>query len=497
MTQEGYGLLGPVQGDWLKAHCKGCDKTCAKRGMFTHLEKHHPEVFQSSWCWWIKYDYNMIKQRKAVGEASPFNHAYGKLDAELNAGQQLMILGPAEEPPAQAPMVAGIPLAILDEEVLRRCPATPEDNHDGESLEGWPAAPGWGAAPGAHLDDESEEDLGGAAPGAAQSNQLATMIHGSEGRILTRIDEVVEGFNIILQQGLGEVQAKYVVALPEWLLEWNVLRHGKLFPTNSLASNYNLDTFKLTIIEFRGLTSKTAGYILKDISRFLGCYLYPDEAGFDLANLVISIFKLGLLKPLLCSPLWNAKQNYLKSLKTSMKHFIDYLEHEQRAVRAFGGLTTALQSLSKALEYEMSAQQKHLETKRRNKRAIKDSKLIDSWVGAQIYLDMVLLAFQVLKYIHLHAWEDGVWDKWTHYLANQMLIVIIFLNTYPGRCGGWELITKDEMEAQLAGELVIQKGVLVFTKHKTVKVYGPLEEMGVNASLGGTALVQIPPTGRE
>ena len=248
MTNEEYGLLGPVQGDWLKFYCKGCEKTYAKRGIFTHLEKHHPEASQSSWDWWIKWDYNMIKQNKAVGEASPFNHAYNKLDAELNAGQQLMIPSPAEEPPAQAqaPMVAGVPLAILDEDILRRTPATPEDNHDGESLEGWEPAPG------AHIDDESDEDLGGAAPGAAQDNQLATMIHGSEERILTRIDEVVGGFNMILQQGLGEVQAKYQVALPDWLLEWNVSRHGKLFPTNKLASNYNLDTFKLTILEFMG-----------------------------------------------------------------------------------------------------------------------------------------------------------------------------------------------------------------------------------------------------
>ena len=44
-----------------------------------------------------------------------------------------------------------------------------------------------------------------------------------------------------------------------------------------------------------------------------------------------------------------------------------------------------------------------------------------------------------------------VWNKWTHSLANQFLIIFVFLNTYPVRCGGWELIEKDDMVAQLAG----------------------------------------------
>ena len=455
MTQEEFSLLGPVHANWLKVYCKSCDKAIAKRGIFTHIEQHHLELLQCSWYWWIKNDYNMVKQGKTVDAASAFNLAYGIFEADLNQSQQLMLPGPAEMPPAQGP------LPEEDSEA-------PSDN-----IEELPPAQGPlpEEAPGANLD---EEDL--ARQPAAQNNQLACLIHESEGRVLTRIDQVVEGFNIILQQGLGEVQAKYQVALPDWFLEWNVQVNGRLFPPRLLASNYNLEDFKLTIMEFRGLSSKTAGYILKDINRFLGCYLFPDEAGFDLANLMISIFKLGLLKPLLCSELWNAKHNYLKSLRTSMKHFLDYLEHEQRAVRAFGGLTTALQSLIKALEYEMSAQQKHLETNRRNKKATKDAQLIDSWVGAQVYNEMVLLAFQALKYITTHAWEDGFWDKWIHLLANQMLVVIIFLNTYPGRCGGWELITKEEMETQLAGELVAQKGILEFVKHKTVKIYGPLKK---------------------
>ena len=71
----------------------------------------------------------------------------------------------------------------------------------------------------------------------------------------------------------------------------------------------------------------------------------------------------------------------------------------------------------------MSAQQKQLESIRKNKKALKDAKLIDYWVGAQVYTDMVLLAFQVLKYIQQHAWECGCWDKWTHCLANQMLVL--------------------------------------------------------------------------
>ena len=65
--------------------------------------------------------------------------------------------------------------------------------------------------------------------------------------------------------------------------------------------------------------------------------------------------------------------------------------------------------------------------------------------------------------------------KWTHYLANQFLVIILFLNMYPGRCGGWELMAKADMMAQLAGDLIL-KNILVFERHKTAEVYGPLKK---------------------
>ena len=40
---------------------------------------------------------------------------------------------------------------------------------------------------------------------------LAIQLHALEDRILTRTDEIVGGFNQVLQVGLGEVQAKYKV----------------------------------------------------------------------------------------------------------------------------------------------------------------------------------------------------------------------------------------------------------------------------------------------
>ena len=215
---------------------------------------------------------------------------------------------------------------------------------------------------------------------------------------------------------------------------------------------------------------------MTDISRFLGCCNFPDEAGFDLENLLVSAFRHGVFKEIITSKVWRSKGNYLRSLKISLKHLIDYLENEQRNIRAFGGLTTALHSIGAMLEYNMSALQKGKEAARRNAKATKDAKIIEDWVGSEVYKEMTLKAFQCLKYIHSHAYDEGFWDKHTHLLANQMLANIVFLNTYPGRCGGREQILNEEMNEQLDAVQIGGKGVLTFVKHKTYKTYGHLNK---------------------
>ena len=42
-----------------------------------------------------------------------------------------------------------------------------------------------------------------------------------------------------------------------------------------------------------------------------------------------------------------------------------------------------------------------------------------------------------------------------HSVANPVIVLIIYLNLYIGRCGGWELIENEEMEEQHRGEVVI------------------------------------------
>ena len=68
------------------------------------------------------------------------------------------------------------------------------------------------------------------------------------------------------------------------------------------------------------------------------------------------------------------------------------------------------------------------------------------------------------------------WGKWTHYLANQFLVIILFLNMYPGRCGGWELMAKADMMAQLAGDLIL-KNILVFGKAQGCQCLWASEEI--------------------
>ena len=89
---------------------------------------------------------------------------------------------------------------------------------------------------------------------------------------------------------------------------------------------------------------------LRDARRFLGCFSFPEEAGVDLTNLMVSLFKQGLLKRLFFSHVWHSKPNYLKSLKHSVKTFVAFLENDQRQHFAFVGLTRALGNLARAYD---------------------------------------------------------------------------------------------------------------------------------------------------
>ena len=63
----------------------------------------------------------------------------------------------------------------------------------------------------------------------------------------------------------------------------------------------------------------------------------------------IWLFKAGPFKRLILPKRWRSKRNYLKSLQLSTRHVVAHLEHEERIVRAAGGLTTALANLLKAI----------------------------------------------------------------------------------------------------------------------------------------------------
>lgn len=476
MTEDEFLLLAPVEDDYSKVLCNACGQAIGKRTVLNHIKVHHPEVLEDSKEWIVKKDLNMLKnQKKRLDENSPFTKAWGrKLRANLQVADLESLDGAEDESPFDGEASLGDAEDEVPPTPNEAAPPTPEEAPPAPGPPAEQLALQWEAP---QAPQPAPPNPAVPQPAAAPAHDvLAVQLQSLENRILNRMDEIVGGFNQVLQVGLGEVQAKYMVALPDWLVDWDPSVQGKNFPPRLLAVNFNIEDFKLVMFEFRGLDSRTATNILRDVRRFLGCFIFPDEAGMDLGHLMVSIFRHGLLRPLLTNKLWNCKQNYLKSLKSSLKHFVEYLENESRMVRAFGGLTTALGSLARALDYEMSGQNKQKEAQRKTARAVKDAKLIENWVGAAAYTVLVLKAYQGLRYIGEHAADEGFWDKWVHALANQFIVLIIYLNMYPGRCGGWEQITKEEMEEQLRGELVANKAILVFAKHKTVKTYGPLKK---------------------
>ena len=131
-----------------------------------------------------------------------------------------------------------------------------------------------------------------------------------ENRILQRIVTAVHSFNQILRAGLGEVPSKYPMFIIDIVSGYHRRLHGNRFSNHRLKKNFDIDDFKCAMTGFRGLGQESADNVVRDDRRFLGCFDFPDEAGTDLANLVISIFKAGLFKKLTLSKLWNAKKNY-------------------------------------------------------------------------------------------------------------------------------------------------------------------------------------------
>ena len=158
----------------------------------------------------------------------------------------------------------------------------------------------------------------------------------------------MESLNVLLKKGLGEVDAKYPVALEDLVEDCYPRVYGHLFPMRLLSRIYDLESFHVTIYEFLNLKFKDASNTTRDIKRFLWCFVFPDDAGGDLAYLLVSIFKSGLLKRLLLSQLWQLKLSYTVS-EDIFDTFL--LEHDARLERAFGGLTTALTNIQKACAF--------------------------------------------------------------------------------------------------------------------------------------------------
>ena len=185
---------------------------------------------------------------------------------------------------------------------------------------------------------------------------------------------------------------------------------GSAFPANLLKTNYSLEGFKLTIFEFRGLIESTD--ICRDIGLFLGVFDFDDIAGNDLSKLMVSIHKDGFIKKLIFSDTWQAKPTYIVSLKVSLKHFVEYLENEERVNRAHGSTTTALGNILKAVDYDLSTLVRTQKAKCRTTKTVKDAILVEEWVGSDG--KRFLKSMQGLRHTHEHKDDRGFFSKMVH-----------------------------------------------------------------------------------
>ena len=120
---------------------------------------------------------------------------------------------------------------------------------------------------------------------------------------------------------------------------------------------------------------------------------------------------------------------------------------------------------------------------------------IDQWVGADVWITMVRKAMDGLKFTAHHKDDLDFWSKKVRHLANQYLMVIVFLNTCLGRCGGWEKFLQSEMQEQVARQN--HKNVFTFAKHKTFKWHGPLKKWVPNSVIMALRLLSALPLGES
>ena len=118
-----------------------------------------------------------------------------------------------------------------------------------------------------------------------------------------------------------------------------------------------------------------------------------------------------------------AKTNYVISLKVALKHFVPYLESEERVHRAFGSMTTALGNILKGLGGDLSTLLKSKKAGR-EARALKDTKNNEEWVGSDVWREMVLTSKHCLRCLHEHKTVPGCFTNNVHNLPNHCLSVI-------------------------------------------------------------------------
>ena len=229
MTPEEHGLLETVEGDYCKVQCKVCDKKMSKRSVFVHLKQHHPEFVEASWEWVVKKDYNLMKNKKAkLDQNSPFTKSWANYAAgdeappePDDAAEQLALHDAAPAAPVPDQEEAPPPPLALEDEG----PPTPVPDQEGLQEQGEaPPTPQHAS----QYPEVSQVDVQPAQVDVQPAPAgLAIQLHALEDRILTRTDEIVGGFNQVLQVGLGEVQAKYKVSLAEWLVDWDSETQGR------------------------------------------------------------------------------------------------------------------------------------------------------------------------------------------------------------------------------------------------------------------------------
>ena len=264
--------------------------------------------------------------------------------------------------------------------------------------------------------------------------------------------------------------------LSSWALAWQHPEHKKKRYTypgtdspHAFLSDFDWEPFK-EYLHRQGVKHQTyISQIIASVQRFMSLLEIPDGI-WNLVGVLCAIYKQSILPQLMKVPLMDVRYGWSRSIIAHIKHLVGYLLQEcnrenwpEARLRLTMLLDEQLEGfMRRCLDYRKEADQL---------KWYEDADRLENFpelatIKAAVEQAMVDLG----RIAQASADAIGAVDKSWLTAATTAVVGIIYYNSFAGRSGEWEAMTKSHVLDQAAAG----KDFLVCHKHKTSHHYGSL-----------------------